>query len=789
MNIFNKKKSEHGDMVAVPNQPDASHSADDILKIILDAAPIGCMLMNADFEILYCNQTCITQFQLTTQENLFECFFALSPDYQNNGEPSKELAMTLLNNALKNKKHSFEWMHRKTDLTLMPCEITLIRVLYQNEPCVAVFVRDVSEQKKVAEENEKLLSDLKESAAMLEVSMQEATSANEAKSAFLANMSHEMRTPLNVIIGLTELHLDVPEETPDEVSLDLQKINTAGTALLGIVNDVLDISKIESGKLELVPEQYVTASLINNIITLNILRIESKPIKFIIDVDPNLPYTLIGDELRLSQVFNNLLSNAFKYTMQGSVHLTVGFERGYDDDVWLDIVVADSGIGMRSDALHDLFKEYYQLDVKANRKIEGTGLGLSIAKRLVKMMDGEIYVESEYGKGSTFTVRLKQTYVNNTSIGPEIVQSLKHFTYKDIQGETSQKIIRKSKSHAHVLIVDDFQANLDVAAGMIRKYKIHVDTVTSGKDAIEAINRGVPRYDAVFMDHMMPEMDGIEATKCIRALDSEYAKNLPVIALTANAIIGSEKIFIDHGFQAFLSKPIDIMKLDAVINKWIPGDDAEDGAPQAVLADEPHHETWHIHIEGVDSTKALQLYGNDLELYDSIIQSYARNTPALLTELSHLSEDNLRNYAIHVHSLKAASANIGANEVSAAALELEMLAKAGDYAHVKEKNPVLIAQTKALLVCIAAWQNEKPKIVPENTICLDEDFLQEMIECCKNYDMHGLDELLAKLSQYNEPSEHPVIENIERLAVSSEFDALQELLTKQLASAKGRLSA
>ena len=397
-----------------------------------------------------------------------------------------------------------------------------------------------------------------------------AEAANRAKSAFLANMSHEMRTPMNVIVGLTDLMLE-EQSLPTHILENLKKISTAGSTLLGLINDVLDISKIEAGRLELMPVKYDVPSLLNDIITLNIIRIEDKPITFELDIKEGLPYSLYGDDLRIKQIVNNILSNAFKYTQKGKVILGMDWEPDQTDKkiAWVTFYVRDTGIGIRGEDLKKIFTDYSQVDTRTNRSIEGTGLGLSITKRLTEMMDGVISAESEYGKGSVFQVRFKQGFVDSTLIDQKVTENLKRFQQVEDKRIISRKLVRPNMSFARVMIVDDMQTNLDVAAGLLGKYKMQIDCVLSGRDAIERIRRGEPFYHAVFMDHMMPDMDGVESTLAIRALGTEYAQNVPIIALTANAIQGMEEFFISNGFQAFLSKPIDIMVLDSVIRKWI----------------------------------------------------------------------------------------------------------------------------------------------------------------------------------------------------------------------------
>jgi len=395
-----------------------------------------------------------------------------------------------------------------------------------------------------------------------------AQAANRSKSAFLANMSHEMRTPMNVVVGLTDLMLEEDDPTV-ELKENLRKISTAGNTLLGLINDVLDISKIEAGRLDLMLDKYEMPSLLSDITTLNMIRIESKPIALRLDIDGDLPYYLYGDDLRVKQIINNLLGNALKYTQRGLVTLGVACKLDTGGDVWMTAYVSDTGIGIREEDQKKLFIDYSQVDTRANRRIEGTGLGLSITKMLVEQMGGEISVESEYGKGSTFRFRIKQGFVSEKTIGQETAEYLCNFRYLDKKKRAHERIVRPDLGYASVLVVDDMQTNLDVAAGMLKKYKMRVDCVLSGQEAIDRIDGGKPVYDAIFMDHMMPGMDGVEAAKRIREIGTRYAMTVPIIALTANAIAGNEQMFLNNSFQAFLAKPINIMHLDVVVKRWV----------------------------------------------------------------------------------------------------------------------------------------------------------------------------------------------------------------------------
>ena len=402
----------------------------------------------------------------------------------------------------------------------------------------------------------------------LEKRREKSDQENKQKSLFLANMSHEIRTPLNAVIGLSELTLDSGRLGADVAGM-LEKIRTAGMVILSIVNDILDISKLESGKFELHRAPYDTPSLINDVVVFNSVRIGERPIVLKLDVSENLPISLLGDDLRVRQIFNNLLSNAIKYTDSGTVEWRVAFERDGDAG-WFVSSVRDTGIGIRPENLSNLFSEYNQINAKANRTVEGTGLGLSITKRFIDLIGGSITVESEYGKGTTFHVRLRQEITLATPIGRDVAGSLMDMRYALAKRNQSKKRETTKLPAASVLVVDDIATNLDVARGLLKPYGLRIDCAISGRQAVEIIRAEKRLYDAIFMDHMMPEMDGMEAVRIIREeIGTEYARNIPIIALTANAILGNEKMFLDNGFQDFISKPIDTAKLDAVLRRWI----------------------------------------------------------------------------------------------------------------------------------------------------------------------------------------------------------------------------
>jgi signal transduction histidine kinase/CheY-like chemotaxis protein len=399
--------------------------------------------------------------------------------------------------------------------------------------------------------------------------------ASRSKSEFLSEMSHEIRTPLNAIIGFSEILLW--QNLGKEALGNLEKIHDSGSLLLGIVSDILDISKIESGNPELFPEVYNFPRMLSDTINLNLVRIGSKPLVFSLEIDESIPAGLLGDELRIKQILNNLLSNAIKYTDRGTVVLNITWQLEGSDVAVIFFRVSDTGRGIRAEDMGKLFNRYSQVNVETNRRIEGTGLGLSIAKDIVELMGGAITVESEFGKGSVFTAAIRQEIVEYTPLGLETTEKLKAFRYSSSEKERRRAFGSGIAPRGTIpyrgvraLVTDDMASNIEVARGLMSPWGIIVDGVLSGQETLELLRAGSPRYDIVFMDHMMPEMDGIECTRAIRAMEGDYTKRLPIVALTANALAGNRELFLENGMDDALAKPIDIEKLFTILTRWLP---------------------------------------------------------------------------------------------------------------------------------------------------------------------------------------------------------------------------
>ncbi|MCL2284133.1 MAG: ATP-binding protein [Fibromonadales bacterium] len=552
-----------------------------------------------------------------------------------------------------------------------------------------------------------------------------AESANKAKSIFLARMSHEIRTPMNAILGITEIELQNDATEPHARDV-FSMIYNSGNLLMSIINNILDLSKIEAGKMEIIEVKYEIASLINDVVQLNIMR-NSKQIEFEVHVDEKLPSQLQGDEVRIKQILNNLLSNAFKYTQEGRIKFSISFEEGKDEsEIILVFNVNDTGDGMTKEQADNLFAEYARFNLEANRYVQGSGLGMNITKQLLQMMGGDISVESEIDKGSIFIVHLPQKRVNSIVLGEECAKNLMQLRLLDTGKIKSPQFIREYMPYGKVLIVDDVESNLYVSKGLMMPYGLSIEIVSSGKKAINKIKAGNV-YDIIFMDHMMPEMNGIEATRAIRELGYTH----PIIALTANAVIGQTQVFLENGFDNFVSKPIDTRQLNTVLNKLV-----RDKQPPEVIAEARKNAPKNLYDITVSNSELFSVSIADAKNILPILESTMKN-------IADVSDEELQLFTIKAHAIKSVLANIGETMLSQIAFELEQASKQRDKKTIVNKTQELVDAVK-ILISKSEAKIEDNASKDENTAYLREQ-LKIICDACDIYNVDTIDAAVASL--------------------------------------------
>ncbi len=518
---------------------------------------------------------------------------------------------------------------------------------------------------------------------------EEALQASRAKSDFLASMSHEIRTPINVVLGMNEMILR--ESTQETILQYAANVDASGKFLLSLVNDILDISKIESGKMELICSDYTLSSLLNDVLQMAYTRAEEKLIRIVVQVSPDIPDKLYGDGIKICQVLTNLVTNAIKYTdAGGSVTLNAAGE--YEDEEYflLTIGVKDTGKGIRKADIPKLFDSFIRVDEKSNRSIEGTGLGLAISNSYVGMMEGKLQVESEYGQGSYFYFTIRQKVVDSKIIG--------NFGYKQGSGCREILVLRQKfvAPEAKILVVDDNEMNRAVVRRLLKRTCVQMDFADSGAKCLQQMEGNL--YDVVLLDHMMPDMDGIETLRHIR---QRYPENrTKVIALTANAISGAKQMYLENGFDDYVTKPIDGKNLEKLLMQYLPEDKVITEGMEEHIQDNVHDEKkdaqedtgfmleelreWKKAVPELDILTGMEYSMEDKDFYLEMLQMYV-DMPKLgkLNQYYQKLEEHLRDYRVAVHALKSTSLNIGLVRLSEEAKQLELAARREDCAYIR----------------------------------------------------------------------------------------------------------
>lgn len=581
---------------------------------------------------------------------------------------------------------------------------------------------------------------------------EQAEQANIAKSAFLANMSHEIRTPMNAIVGLSDIIME--ESRGRKVYEYACDIKSASRNLLALINDILDLSKVEAGKMELVPTEYHVISLADEVLSMMEVVASQRGLCLKKEYDMSIPCCYLGDEGRIKQILINILNNALKFTKKGYVAFSVTARQGDREDLEiLSFRIEDTGCGIREENLKEIFDNFKQVDSRRNRAVEGTGLGLSITKRLIDLMQGTIQVESVYGEGTTFTIEIPQKIVDNRPLSevPAVEKQkeeiLNRFTVKDCR----------------VLVVDDNRVNRKVAATFLKTYGLEIDEAESGVAAIALVHKTL--YDIIFMDHMMPEMDGIETVQRIRSQCGDNGKKPIIIALTANAMEGVREIFLNNGFQDFITKPLDRQSLHTVLLKWISEEKRikEETSIEADNIAENDTVESQVKIEGIEIEEILERYPDGLEDYFALLDLYCLDGKRKQIVLRELWEKHdYKNYGIEVHGLKSASANVGAMAISRSAKEQEMAVDRGDIAYVDAHAEQLLMAYATQIDHISQFLNNvrQPTHLGEKVQAIDyESFVAEI-----NKALNSLENFRAKDCAHK-------IEEILQYQISSEVES------------------
>ncbi len=611
----------------------------------------------------------------------------------------------------------------------------------------------------------------------LRIAKAQAEEASRAKSDFLANMSHEIRTPINAVLGMNEM---IIRESRDEtINGYASNIKAAGATLLGIINDILDFSKIEAGKIEIIPVDYDLSEMLYELVTMIRVRADEKSLFLKLDFDSEIPRMLNGDEVRIKQIITNILTNAVKYTEKGSITFSIGYEKVQDhpDEILLKVSVQDTGIGIRQEDLEKLFTEFERIEEKRNRNIEGTGLGMNITKNLLEKMGSQLDVSSEYGKGSVFSFKLKQIVTGSEKLGDFEVSYREHAKDPAAHREKFRAPL------ARILVVDDNYMNLVVFKSLIKETGIVTDSAESGDEGIALTASG--KYDIIFLDHMMPQKDGIETLAEIRADAQNPNQASVIVCLTANAIAGARQEYLDAGFDDYLTKPIDPDKLEEMILKYLPQEkvewveEGETAKEDDSNSDDETAKRLKL-LEGspIDTQKGIKNNG-DAESYMTILKIFYDSIESKSREIEELySSGDIKNYTIRVHALKSSARIIRAEEFGEKGQLLENAGKGNDIDYIRNNHESFMKAYmgfKEILEPVCCEEEAEDKIQADRSDM--EEAYNKLKQAAEDMDCNGLEDIFNEYDKFSIPEEDRQLWNsIKEAAERFEYDSITSLL-------------
>ena len=634
------------------------------------------------------------------------------------------------------------------------------------------------------------MEELQQKNRELEAARNAVEKAENARDIFLANMSHELRTPINTILGLNELILrESQEEAVKEYARDIRQ---AGNILLALVSDILDFSKLEADKMELTEGIYDVSSLLNDLINSISVQQRRKKLDLVLDIAQDVPYKLFGDEIHIRQIIGNLLSNAVRYTDKGKITLHLSWKEVSKDSIEIYVLVKDTGIGIKEEDIPKLFKAFQRMDSTIRSKDDRTGLGLAITQRLIEMMGGKLEVESVYGKGSAFSFKIIQKVVDREPLGDfekqyrESLRSIEDYHEKFIA------------PMGRILIVDDNAMNLAVAQGLLKGTRLQIDVAASGEDCLELIKRKT--YHLICMDHMMPVMDGVQTLHTIRALEGNPSRDIPVIALTANAVAGAREFYLKEGFQDYLTKPIDADKFENMLIEYLPDnvvyltnnrEVSDEFEPQD--AEEFDIRESQLYLMGFNLRNGLRYMGGDKSLYGKVLHDFHSILQEKETALEDfLQKGDMPGYTIIVHSLKGNARSVGADDLADEAFELEKMAKAGQLEDVTVRSPILFSMMKnmrnSLRVYLETEAAEEEKVQAGETVTeekiTEEEWvraLQELAARLDDFDGESAASKLRELKRYERPeSDKKMLRLCEKAIKDYAYDIALEVVNAVL---------